>query len=227
MLACALPGVDFNKANHLHVAQCLTSCHCSMNASCFHLPGVAFLLQRFLSACVSLLAILLLTGLCEIAEGSDDWYSWDQNGQASLAEVWNLESKIAACSEPRNSTVVFTKREDLGMLLPGLFSCAEMGLSCLSWNYTKAPQILFFAFSLNGKCTYFKRGQCAVQSQLKKWNLGNVALIYSQRTLRHPEVIYSKLLSVLFALHLPWAHSRSKFLFFSCHCVVSIFQWWK
>lgn len=197
----------------------LSPLHECFPASCFHLPGGAFLLQRFLSACVSLLAILLLTGLCKIAEGSNEWYSWDQNGQASLAEVWNPESKIAACSEPRNSTVVFNNRKDLGMLLPGLFSYAEMRLSCLSWNHTKAPQILIFAFSLNGKCTYFKSGQCAVQGQLKRWNLGSVALIYSQRTLRHPEVIYSKLLSVLFALHLPWAQGRTAS---SCFSAVTV-----
>lgn len=117
------------------VSHQLSLLHDCLPASCFHLLGGAFLLQRFLSACVSFLAVLLLTGLCEIAGRSNEWYSWDQNWQASLAEVWNPEWKVAACPEPRNSTAVFTKRKDLGMLLPGV-------LAMLTWDWVVWAEII-------------------------------------------------------------------------------------
>lgn len=149
-----------------------------------------------------------LTGLC-----SRSLKSW-------------VESCCLSWAKEQHCSVHWKK--GFGNAAPRGFSCAEMGLSCLSWNYTKAQKILIFAFSFIRKYTYFKGTQCAVQSQLKRWNLGSVVLIYSQSTLRHPEVIYSKLLSVLFALHLPWAEGRTaSSLFFSCHCVVSVFHWWK
>lgn len=34
-LAYAISGVDLNKANHLHIAECFTSCHCSITLLSF------------------------------------------------------------------------------------------------------------------------------------------------------------------------------------------------
>lgn len=125
------------KANHLHVAQCLTSCHCSMTA--YQPPASISLVVPFCFRGFYLPVCLSWQSCCwqdfEIAGRSNEWYSWDQNWQASLAEVWNPEWKVAACPEPRNSTAVFTKRKDLGMLLPGV-------LAMLTWDWVVWAEII-------------------------------------------------------------------------------------
>lgn len=81
----------------------------------------------------------------------------------------------------------------------------------LSWAEI-VPQILMLAFSLNGRCSYFKGRQSAVQSQLKRWN--SVSVVWFPPRV-HLEVIDSKLLSVLSALHLPGLRVAQKVPWFS------------
>lgn len=59
---------------------------------------------------------------------------WKESRMIQLRSEWtglfsrSLKSWVAACSEPSNSTVAFTKRKDLGMLLPGV-------LAMLKWDW--------------------------------------------------------------------------------------------
>lgn len=91
-LAYAISGVELNKANHLHTAECFHQLSLLHNAAFISLV-VPFCFRGF-HLPVSLSWQSCCWQDCEIAGKSHEWYNRSQNWQASLPEVWNLKGKV-------------------------------------------------------------------------------------------------------------------------------------